>query len=90
MALRGEYWIVQWANNAASEAGVRVGDRVLASGTRQGYFFELSGATSTWSAIAFPISEKTGRRAFFVDETGVIRFTVDGGHLGLKSPAIGR
>jgi signal transduction histidine kinase len=30
MALRGEYWIVQWANEEASGAGVRVGDRVLA------------------------------------------------------------
>ncbi len=30
MALRGEYWVVQWANDAAAEAGVRVGDRVLA------------------------------------------------------------
>jgi signal transduction histidine kinase len=30
VALAGDYWIVQWRNRAAEEAGVAVGDRVLA------------------------------------------------------------
>ncbi len=53
-------------------------DEVLASGTKQGYFFQiLPGAGGyTWSATADPqLPGKSGSRYFFVDETGVIRFS---------------
>ncbi len=54
-------------------------DSVLASGSKQGYNFTLSGSTNTFLAIAYPqIHGKTGRRSFCVDESGVIRYTDPG------------
>lgn len=66
-----------------TELGPTVGnyiDEVLASGTKQGYVFQiLPGAGAyTWSATATPqLFGKSGNRYFFVDETGVIRFSTN-------------
>lgn len=60
-------------------------DSVLASGTKQGYTFTTNitfgaaGVTPAYTCTAVPTSPgKTGYRQYFVDESGVIRFTADG------------
>ena len=52
-------------------------DQVLGNGTKQGYVFEVIAANNfEWSARADPASpKKSGDRYFFVDESGVIRFS---------------
>ena len=58
----------------------RLIDDYLAGGTKQGYEFDM-GADSdrySWTATAQPISDKTGTRNFYVDESGVIRFNTLG------------
>ncbi len=43
---------------------------------KQGYSFALTGGTNTFTATARPQTyQTTGVRSFFVDETGVIRWT---------------
>ena len=62
-------------------------DSVLAGGAKQGYCFVLSPLTSHggtagdsgFEATAVPVTVgTTGNRGFFVDTSGVIRFTTDG------------
>lgn len=58
-------------------------DAVLATGTKQGYVFDLNGlgtgGDSGFEATATPATVgTTGNRGFFVDTSGVIRFTTDG------------
>jgi len=59
-------------------------DSVLASGTKQGYYFNLTGTDSDgtnyqgFEATAEPVSNNTGTRRFFVDTSGVIRYNVTG------------
>lgn len=51
-------------------------DSVLGGGAKQGYSFALTGSTNTFTATARPQTfGTTGNRSFFVDESGVIRFT---------------
>ena len=52
-------------------------DSVLSSGTKQGYAFTITASTQfTWSATAGPLTPgKSGDRYFFIDESGVIRFS---------------
>jgi prepilin-type N-terminal cleavage/methylation domain-containing protein len=69
-----------------SEAGTELKptpfiDSQLASGSKSGYSFTWASAEASatdevveWSCTAVPQSESTGRRSFFVDQTGVIRF----------------
>jgi len=55
-------------------------DDVLATGTKQGYVFTCLTADAgySFSSTAIPINNKTGTRRFYVDESGVIRFTTIG------------
>ena len=61
-------------------------DSQLASGSKSGYSFTWASAEASttdptvveWSCTAVPQSENTGRRSFFVDQTGVIRFATTG------------
>ncbi|MDD4941571.1 MAG: prepilin-type N-terminal cleavage/methylation domain-containing protein [Candidatus Omnitrophica bacterium] len=58
-------------------------DSVLAGGTKQGYVFDLDGlgtaGDSGFEATATPATiGTTGNRGFFVDTSGVIRYTTDG------------
>ena len=49
---------------------------VLGGGLKQGYSFELTGATNTFTVKAYPeVQGTTGSRSFFVDETGVIKWS---------------
>jgi prepilin-type N-terminal cleavage/methylation domain-containing protein len=53
-------------------------DPVLASGTKQGYSFTIVSDDNrfVWSSTAEPVTPgKSGDRYFFVDESGVIRFS---------------
>lgn len=51
-------------------------DSVLGGGAKQGYNFALTGSTNTFTATATPQTfQTTGVRSFFVDESGVIRWT---------------
>jgi prepilin-type N-terminal cleavage/methylation domain-containing protein len=54
-------------------------DSVLASGTKQGYNFNFTGYTYAFEATANPVTfGMTGRRYFFVDESGVLRYNETG------------
>ena len=48
-------------------------DARLASGVKSDYVFNLAGAGTTWQAWAAPLSFAGGGRAFYTDQTGVIR-----------------
>ena len=65
-------------------------DNVLAAGVKSGYSFAVPGAdTNTWAATASPTSANSGTRTFFVNESGVIRFTTNGSAADVNSPALG-
>ena len=51
-------------------------DNVLGGGSKSGYDFTYAGAAVTWSLSADPqTAGRTGERYFFIDESGVIRFS---------------
>jgi len=64
-----------YGTNLAVLQAANLIDTVLASGTKQGYLVTLLGQTFAWTADAHPQSNNTGNRRFFVDESGVIRFS---------------
>lgn len=59
-------------------------DAILASGTKQGYIFSVTpGATASgvpiFSCTGIPVDKGvTGVKQFYIDESGVLRFTGDG------------
>ena len=63
---------------------------------KQGYTFDVAPAIQTffkWQAFAWPEElNESGDRNFFVDQTGVLRYTVDLGDTGggLTWPALGK
>ncbi|MDZ4857504.1 MAG: prepilin-type N-terminal cleavage/methylation domain-containing protein [Candidatus Hydrogenedentes bacterium] len=70
-------------------------DSVLGAGLKHGYVFTV--AVTSGSATASPAytctgapasSGETGYRQYFVDETGVIRFTSDGSAVTVASPPL--
>ncbi len=62
--------------NGGDANGAGLIDSVLASGEKSGYRFELHSSGATYEIVARPIRfGETGKRNFFTDETGVIRFT---------------
>ena len=69
-------------------------DAALASGTKQGYVFQATqtlegNAVPRYTATATPgLQDKTGVKQFFVDESGVIRFTGDGTTPSSTSPPL--
>jgi hypothetical protein len=51
-------------------------DSVLGGGQKSGYSFDYTKTGSTWSCKADPVSEgNDGDRHFFVDQSGIIRFS---------------
>ncbi len=67
-------------------------DGALGSGTISGYTVSDVGApgSDTWGAVALPNTVgTTGNRGFFVDESGVLRYTVDGSPPDETSPELG-
>jgi len=74
------YWATSGEGNYAVDLGVLESadliDSALGSGTKDGYAFSTSGDASTFTGSATPLTfGSTGTRSFFVDETGVIRYT---------------
>ncbi|GMV94187.1 MAG: hypothetical protein AMXMBFR82_39650 [Candidatus Hydrogenedentota bacterium] len=70
-------------------------DAVLINGFKQGYAFAVNvtpgNATTppSYTCTAIPMAPgQTGWRQFFVDDTGVIRFTTDGTGVGPTSPPL--
>ncbi|OQX81369.1 MAG: hypothetical protein B6D56_02675 [Candidatus Omnitrophica bacterium 4484_70.1] len=64
-------------------------DSVLGSGAKQGYSFYLEGHTYTFSATARPVTYgKTGVRSFYVDESGIIRYTTANATPTTTSPVL--
>ncbi|HVY62920.1 MAG TPA: hypothetical protein VHF22_14780, partial [Planctomycetota bacterium] len=65
-------------------------DRGAAMGMKNGYRFRIVASSSEgWSAVAVPLQPgKTGDRSFYVDQTGVIRFTYGGEEPSAESPAL--
>ena len=62
-------------------------DSVLASGTKSGYTFAYAGAANTGSCTADPeTAGTTGDRYFFVDQSGVIRFSSTGTATSTSAP----
>jgi len=71
-------------------------DEVLGSGFKEGYEFMIdvvpgSDVTpATYECWARPaVQDRTGVRKFYVDQTGVVRFSNDGSEPGPTSPPIG-
>ncbi|MGI6461068.1 MAG: type II secretion system protein [Candidatus Hydrogenedentales bacterium] len=70
-------------------------DEALGSGSKQGYNFVMNpvagggGDPPTFSCNADPQSAQTGRRTFFVDESGVLRFETSGASATASSPPVG-
>ena len=67
-------------------------DSVLAGGAKQGYNFATvvtagaAAVTPAYTCTATPATAgRTGYRQFFVDESGVIRFTADGSAVSVAS-----
>lgn len=54
--------------------GARLIDETLGTGNKSGFNFVTVGTASTFTVNANPVSTSTGRRHFFINETGVIRF----------------
>ncbi|MFA5039125.1 MAG: hypothetical protein WC732_05530 [Candidatus Omnitrophota bacterium] len=70
------------------EGGAQYIDSILASGSRQGYNYTLSGDEDGFNLTAVPAKPGiTGTRYFFVDTDGVIRSST-GGPADAESPAI--
>ncbi len=71
------------AGREANEAGAKLIDESLSNGQKNGYRFRLQNCQGnpkvTYQFMAEPITPGvTGERAFCSDQSGVIRFTVDG------------
>ena len=70
-------------------------DAVLGSGNKEGYVYTVAvtlggvAVTPAYTCIAAPAaSGQTGYRQYFVDESGVIRFTSDGSAVTVASPPL--
>ena len=56
---------------------------------KSGYSYTLSAAGAQFSVLARPHNEKTGRRSFYGDETGLIRWRAGSGGAGPDDSPIG-
>jgi type IV pilus assembly protein PilA len=69
---------------ALCAGGTGIIDNVLATGVKSGYTFTYTpvaanGLNTTYTTVAVPQTVgTTGQRGFFSDQTGVIRYTLDG------------
>ncbi len=68
-------------------------DQVLAAGTKSGYTFAIGGTTGTpivtYTVNANPVViGQTGQRAFFSDQSGVIRYQASGAAAAVTDPPL--
>ncbi len=76
-----------YASSFANLSAAGYIDSVLGSGTKSGYGFTYAGAGNTWTTAAAPSTAgTTGDRGFFVNESGVIRFSASGAATSASSP----
>ena len=62
-------------------------DSVRGSGTNSGYGFTFAGGTNTYTTAAAPTTAgTTGDRGFFINQTGVVRFSASGAATSASSP----
>jgi prepilin-type N-terminal cleavage/methylation domain-containing protein len=92
----GDYGTLAQLENPDGVAGVPgYIDEVLAAGSKHGYSFNLvavaggAGAPPTYTCNADPQSPQSGRRTFFLDESGVIRFENTGAAATANSTPLG-
>ena len=68
-----------YSSDLATLANAALIDSVLATGTKEGYVYTCTGSKDFFVVTAAPqVPEQTGRRYFFADQSGVIRFSSDG------------
>ena len=77
--------IAELNTGAVCAGGTGIIDNVLSTGNKSGYTFAYALATNgapvntTYTTTAVPLKVGvTGQRGFFSDQTGVIRYTLDG------------
>jgi prepilin-type N-terminal cleavage/methylation domain-containing protein len=87
----GEYGSLPWLSSATPPYI----DEVLGQGTKSGYFFGVTttGNTDTdevmWAASAWPITYGiSGNRTFYIDESGVLRGSDQGGGSAGRAVAV--
>jgi prepilin-type N-terminal cleavage/methylation domain-containing protein len=89
----GDYGsLAQLANPDGAGATPPFIDQVLGGGTKQGYVFTVNvtngaaNAMPAYTCTAVPASAgRSGYRQYFVDQSGVIRFTADGSAVSATS-----
>lgn len=87
---------VRGAGNGGSADAADLIDEVLAAGAKSGYLFtytpgaaDATGAVSSYAVVAVPmVVGSTGQRGFYTDQTGAIRFTLDGTEPTAASPTL--
>ncbi len=79
-----------YAPDLATLGSASLVDDVLGSGTKDGYYFTVSGGSISFSINADPIVHlSTGKRSFFADESGVIRYTTTNAPATSSDPPFG-
>jgi hypothetical protein len=70
--------ILDYADSLSDLSETNLIDSTLGTGTKQGYLFAIASASqSAYTATACPVTQGvTGDRSFFVDQSGVIRFSL--------------
>jgi prepilin-type N-terminal cleavage/methylation domain-containing protein len=77
---------------SANTANAMLIDSVLSSGTKSGYIFTLTPTQTTlpvpaYSTLSYPvILDQTGKRSFYSDASGVIRYNATGSATSASSP----
>jgi prepilin-type N-terminal cleavage/methylation domain-containing protein len=92
----GDYGTLPQLLNPDGVAGVPgYIDEVLAAGQKHGYVFTLNsvaggaGVPASYTCNGDPLSPQSGRRTFFLDESGVIRFENTGAPATVASTPLG-
>jgi prepilin-type N-terminal cleavage/methylation domain-containing protein len=83
----------KFADTLAVLQGAKLLDSVLASGTKDGYIFNMASIDggSDFTVTAVPqVIGKTGYRGFYSDATAVIRYSLDGSAPNSSNPPIPR
>ena len=80
----------QYSSGLQALSNAALIDSVLGSGSKEGYQFNCTGAGGTFTVTASPVRPgETGRKYYYADQSGVIRFNV-GGPADGSSPNLGQ
>lgn len=78
-----------YSPNLSTLANATLIDSVLGTGSKEGYVYTCTANEDFFSVTASPqVPGQTGRRYFFADQSGVIRYSTDGPATA-SSPALG-